>query len=76
MGGACSAYRERRGICRVLVGKSAEKRPHGRPKRRREDNIKIDLREMGCGGMDWIELAQDKDRWWALAKGVMSLRAP
>jgi len=52
-----------RGVYRVLVGKPEGKRPPGRPIRRWEDNIKIDLQEVGCGGMDWIELAQDRDRW-------------
>ena len=52
--------RERRGVHRVLVGKSEGKRPLGRPRRRWEDNIKMDLREMGGGG-DWVELAQDRD---------------
>ena len=55
---------ERRGVYRVLVGKKEkkrEKRPLGRPRRRWEDNIKMDLQEVGCGGMDWIELAQVRD---------------
>jgi len=64
---------ERRGVYRVLVGKSEGKRPLGRPRRRWEDNIKIDLQEVGCGDMDWIELAQDRDRWQALANVVMNL---
>ena len=63
MGGACSTNGRRRGVYRVLVGKSEGKRPLGRPRRRWEDNIKIDPHEVGCGGMDWIELAQDRDRW-------------
>jgi hypothetical protein len=67
---------ERRGVYRVLVGKPEGKRPLGRPWHRWEDNIKMDLQEMGCGGMDWIELAQDRDRWWALVKSVMNLRVP
>jgi hypothetical protein len=53
---------ERKGVCRVLVGKSEGKRPFGRPRRRWEDNNKMDLRKVGCGGIDWIELAQDRDR--------------
>ena len=65
-----------RGVCRVLVGKSEGKRPMGRPRRRWEDNIKMDLQEVGgvCG--DWMELAQDRDRWWALVSTVMNLRVP
>jgi len=62
MGATCSTVGERKGICSVLVGKSEGKRPLGRPKPRWEDNIKMDLQEVGCGGMDWIELAQDRDR--------------
>ena len=56
---------ESTGVCRVLVGKREERRPLGRPRRRWEDNIKIDLQEVGCVGMDWTELAQDRDRWGA-----------
>jgi hypothetical protein len=65
---------ERRGLYRVLVGRSELMRPLGRPRRRWEDNIKTDLQEVGCGDMDWIELAQDKDRWRALVSAVMNLR--
>jgi len=75
MGGACSAYGERRGVYRVLVGKPDGKRPFGRPRRKWGDNIKMDLQEVGSGGMDWIELAQDRDRWRALVSAVMNLRA-
>jgi len=58
------------------VGKPEVKRPLGRPRRRWEDNTKMDLQEVGCRGMDWIELAQDRDRWRALVNAVMKLRAP
>jgi len=67
---------ERRGVYRVLVGKPEGKRPLGRPRRRWEDNIKMDLQEVGCGAMDWIELAQDRDRWRALVNVVLNLRVP
>jgi len=64
---------EGRGVYRVLVGKPEGKRPLGRPRGRWEDNIKMDLLEMGCGGMDWIELAQGRDSWRALVNAVMNL---
>jgi hypothetical protein len=67
---------ERRGVYRVLVGKAEGKRPFGRPRRRWEGNIKMDIQEVGCGDMDWIELARDRDRWRALVKEVMNLRVP
>jgi len=67
---------ERRGVYRVLVGKPKGKRPLGRPRFRWEDNIKMDLQEVGCEGMDWIELAQDKDRWRVLVNAVMNIRVP
>ena len=66
MGGACRAYGERRGVYRVLVGKPEGKRPLERPRLRWEENIKMDLQEVGCGGMYWIDLAQDRKRWRAL----------
>ena len=65
---------ERRGVFRVLVGKLEGKRPLGRSKRRWKDNIKMDLQEVVCGGMDWIGMAQDMDRWRALLNAVMNLR--
>jgi len=67
---------EGRGVYRVLVGKPEGKRPLGRPRHRWEDNIKMDLQEVGCGGVDWIELAQNRDRWRALVNAVMNLRVP
>jgi len=65
-----------RGVHRVLVGKSEGKRPLGRPRRRWEDNIEMDLQEVGGGCGDWMELAQDWDRWRALLSTVMNLRVP
>ena len=65
-----------RGAYRVLVGKPEGKRPLGRPRRRWVDDIKVDIQEVGCGGMDWIELTQDRDRWRALVSAVMNLRVP
>jgi hypothetical protein len=67
---------EERGAYRVLVGKPEGMRTFGRPRRRWEDNIRMDLQEVGCGGVDWIELAQDRDRWQALVNAVMNLRVP
>jgi hypothetical protein len=67
---------EGRGVYRVLVGKSERRRPLGRPRHRWEDNIRIDLRKVGCGCVDGMELAQDRDRWRALMSAVMNLRVP
>ena len=67
---------EGRDVYGVLVGKLEGRRPLGRPRGRWEDNNKMDLQEVGCGGMDWIELAQDRDRWRALVSAVMNLRVP
>ena len=63
-----------RSVYRVLVGKREGKKPHGRPRSRWEDNIKMDLQEVGCWDMDWIELAQDKEKWRALVNAVMKFR--
>jgi hypothetical protein len=73
MGGACGTYG---GEEKVLVGKPEGNRPLGRLRRRWEDNIKMDLQEVGRGGLDWIGLAQDMDRWRALVNVVMNLWVP
>jgi hypothetical protein len=67
---------ERRGVYRVLVGKPEGRKLLGRPRRRWKDNIKMNLQEVGFWGMDWIELTQDRNRWWALVSAVMNLRVP
>ena len=66
---------EERGVCRVLVGKPEGKRPLGRPRHRRVDNIRMDL-QVGCEYMDWIGLAQDRDRWRTIVSAVMNLGVP
>jgi len=76
MGSACSAYGGEERRIQVLVGKPGGKRPLGRPWHRWEVNIKMDLEEVGCGGMDWFKLAQDRNRWRALTNAVMSLQVP
>jgi len=67
---------EERGVYRVVLGKPEGRRPLGRPRRRWVDNIRMDLQEVGCGYMDWIGLAQDRDRWRTLVRAVMNLRVP
>jgi 3-oxoacyl-ACP reductase-like protein len=64
---------EEGGVYRVLVGKPEVKGPLGRPRCRWDDNIRMDLKEVGCGGMDWSGLSQDRDRWWAIVNAVMNL---
>jgi len=64
------------GVYRALVGRPERRRPLGRPRRRWEDNIRMDLREVGCGCVNWTELAQDRDRWRTLVSAVMNLRVP
>jgi hypothetical protein len=76
MGGACGAHGEVRGAYNILVGRPEGRRPLGRPRRRWEDNIKMNLREIGFGDVVWIHLAQDRDRWRALVNTVMNLRVP
>jgi hypothetical protein len=65
---------EGRGVNRILDGKPEGKGPLARPRRKWEDNIKVDLQEVGCGGMDWTELVQDRDRWRVLLNEVINIR--
>jgi hypothetical protein len=76
MGGTCSTYGERRCVYRVFMGKPEGKRLCGRTRHIWEDNIKMDHQELGCGRMEWIELAQDKDRWREFGNTAMNLRVP
>jgi hypothetical protein len=76
MAGHVALVRQRRSAYRRLVGKPEGTRPLGRPRSRWEDNIKMGLQEVGWEGMDWIELVQDRGRWWALVNAVMNFRVP
>jgi hypothetical protein len=76
MGRACSTNGEKRNTCTILVGKPEGKRPVERRRRRWVDNIKMDREEIGWDGMDWVDLAEDRDEWRALVNTVMNLRVP
>jgi hypothetical protein len=76
MGGPCSTYGKKRNAYRLLVGKPEGKRPLGRPKRMWVDNIRMDLGEVGWGVVDWIGLAQDRNRWRAVVNSLLNLRVP
>jgi hypothetical protein len=76
MGRAFSTVREKRNAYRILVGKPEGKRPPGRPRRRWMDSIKLDLEETECDGVDWVNLAQNRDQWKALVNTVMNLLVP
>jgi hypothetical protein len=67
---------EKRNVCRILVGKPEGKRPLGRPRRRWVNNIRMGLREIGWNGVDWIDMAQDRDQWKALVNMVLNIRVP
>jgi hypothetical protein len=76
MGGPCSTNGEKRNAYKLLLGKPEGKRPLGRPRRRWVDNIRIDLGEVEWGDVDWIDLAQDRNRWRALVNSVLNFRVP
>jgi hypothetical protein len=76
MGRAYNMHDAKQNAYRILVGKSDGKRPPGRPRHRQEDNIKLDSREIGLGGMDWNDLAQDRDQWQDLENMLMNLWVP
>jgi hypothetical protein len=73
MGRACSTNGEKRNSCRIFVGKPEVKRPLGRPRHRWQNNIKVDFRQIGWGGIDWIDLVPDRDQWRPLVNTVMNL---
>jgi hypothetical protein len=76
VGGTCGTHGEGRGVYRILTGRPEGKSPLGRPRRRREDNIKMDLREIGIDGANWIQLARDSVQWRDFVNTVMNLRVP
>jgi hypothetical protein len=76
MGGTCGTQGERRGVYKVFVGRPEGKRPLGTPRRRWEDNIKLDLREIVIDGANWIQLVQDRVQWRAFVNTIMNLRVP
>jgi hypothetical protein len=76
MGESCSTNGEKRNAYRLLVGKPEGKRPLGRPRRRWVDNTRMDVGEVGWGDVDWIDLAQDRNRWRAVVNSVLNLRVP
>ena len=76
MGGACGMYERQERAYRILVGRPDKKKTLGGPTHRWEDNINMDLQDVQWGGINWIDLALDRDRWWALVNAVMNLRVP
>jgi hypothetical protein len=76
MGGACSTNGKKRNAYRILAGTPEGKKPLGTPRRRWVDNIKMDLRKIGWDGVDWMDMAQDRDKWRALVNTVLNLRVP
>jgi hypothetical protein len=76
MGGACSTNGEKRNAPWILVGKPEGKRPRGKPRRSWVNNIKMDLREIGWDGVDWIDMTQDRDQWRAPVNMVLNVRVP